>query len=60
MQIGTYNWICKFTYPNDNLECHENVLNDCKTFKQLRIWWRKEKPNLKLISATLLKQHLNF
>lgn len=47
----SYYWHCRFTFPNDKLECHLTERNDCKTFKELRRWWRKEKPALKLVSA---------
>ena len=47
----SYYWHCRFTFPNDKLECYLKERNDCKTFKELRRWWRKEKPALKLVSA---------
>ena len=46
-----YYWHCRFTFPNDKLECYLTENNDCKTFKQLRKWWKKEKPLLNLVSA---------
>ena len=46
-----YYWHCRFTFPNDKLECYLAERNNCKTFKELRRWWRKEKPMLKLVSA---------
>jgi len=48
---GSYYWYCRFTYPNDKLECYLTEWNNCKTFKALRRWWRINKPNLKLVSA---------
>jgi hypothetical protein len=48
---GCYYWHCRFTFPNDKLECYLTEWNNCRTFKQLRKWWRKEKPMLKLVSA---------
>lgn len=48
---GCYYWHCRFTFLNDNLECYLTEWNNCRTFKQLRKWWRKEKPMLKLVSA---------
>jgi len=47
----SYYWHCRFTFPNDKLECYLTERNNCKTFKELRRWWRKEKPMLKLVSA---------
>ena len=47
----SYYWHCRFTFPNDKLECYLTEKNNCKTFKELRRWWRKEKPALKLVSA---------
>lgn len=47
----SYYWHCRFTFPNDKLECYLTERNNCKTFKELRRWWRKEKPALKLVSA---------
>jgi hypothetical protein len=47
----SYYWHCTFTFPNDKLECYLTERNNCKTFKELRRWWRKEKPALKLVSA---------
>lgn len=47
----SYYWYCRFTFPNDKLECYLTERNNCKTFKELRRWWRKEKPALKLVSA---------
>lgn len=47
----SYYWHCRFTFPNDKLECYLTERNNCKTLKELRRWWRKEKPMLKLISA---------
>jgi hypothetical protein len=48
---GSYYWYCRFTFKNDKLECYLTERNDCKTFKELRRWWRIEKPNLKLLGA---------
>jgi len=47
----SYNWYCKFTFKGDKLELYLTERNNCKTFKELRRWWRIEKPNLKLLGA---------
>jgi len=48
---GGYYWYCRFTFKGDKCDLYLTERNDCETFKQLRRWWRKEKPNLKLLSA---------
>jgi hypothetical protein len=47
----SYYWYCRFTFMGDKRHLYLTERNDCETFKQFRKWWRKEKPNLKLISA---------
>lgn len=37
---GSYYWYCRFTFKDDNLECYLTEHNNCKTFKELRRWWR--------------------
>jgi hypothetical protein len=48
---GSYYWHCRFTFKDDKLECYSTERNNCKTFKELRRWWRIKKPNLKLLGA---------
>jgi hypothetical protein len=48
---GDYHWHCRFTFKGDNCDLYLTESNNCETFKQLHRLWRKEKPNLKLISA---------
>jgi hypothetical protein len=48
---GSYYWHCRFTFKGDKCDLYLTERNDCETFKQLRRWWRIEKPNLKLLSA---------
>jgi hypothetical protein len=48
---GSYYWHCRFKFKYDKLECYLTERNNCKTFKELRRWWRIEKPNLKLLGA---------
>jgi hypothetical protein len=48
---GSYYWYCRFTFKGDKCDLYLTERNDCETFKQLRRLWRKEKPNLKLLSA---------
>lgn len=50
-EVGKYYWYCKFTFKNDKCDLYLTERNNCETFKQLRRLWRKEKPNLKLLSA---------
>ena len=50
-ELLEYKWRCKYTHQNDNLEMYLVVTAPCKTFKELRRWWRENKKDLKLISA---------
>lgn len=52
-ELIEYKWNCKYTHQNDKLEMYIVVTNNCKTFKELRRWWRENKKDLKLISAVV-------
>lgn len=56
---GKYEWHCKFTQYGDKLDLYLTEHNGCKTFKQLRVWWRLNYPQFKLISA-ILKNNENI